>query len=174
MKNKKIIISIILLVLLLGITSFLFIYNSEKNINDFTIKHGTLISYTGNEKVVTVPDEVKVIGSDAFSSDMGNGENLTKVIINGNVKKIDDSAFAFTFADVIVINEGTLEIGDNAFMDSYIDEIYFPASIKKVGVNIMETEEGLSNARIHVIKDSVVDKYFKENPPYGTFEIIYD
>lgn len=169
MKKKIVILSIIFVILLVSF----FLFNREVNIDGFNIKHGTLLSYTGSDTSVVVPDKVKVIGEYAFSSDMGYGKKLKKVIINENVKKIKDEAFAFTNADIIIINEGVKEIGDNVFMDSYIDEIYFPESLEKIGVNIMETEEGLDGTIIHLVKNSLADKYFKNNKPYGNITLVY-
>lgn len=170
MKKKSVII-LVVVILIVGVLSFFFIFNGN---NDFNIKNDVLISYTGDEDEVTVPDNVKKIASDAFSSDMGRGENLKKVVIPGSVYEIDDRAFAFTAADIIVINEGVKVLGAEVFMDSYIDEIYFPRSIEVVGPGIMETEEGLSGTLIHVYKGSYMDNYFKKYEPYGDFKIIYE
>ncbi len=108
----------------------------------------------------------------AFSGDFGYGAELKQVIVPGSVKKIDEGAFAFTNADIIYIEEGVETIGARAFSDSYIDEIHFPESVTEAGAGILETEEGLRDAKIYVIDGSYMQEYFKKNIPYGEPEII--
>jgi len=144
------------------------------NTDGFVIENGVLTAYEGEAEEVVVPPEVTTIASNAFAGDYDRGVNLVKVTIPGTVKTIEEQAFAFTNADVIVIEEGVEVIGDYAFMDSYIKEIYFPASLTNIGTAIMETEEGLWDCKIHVPKGSTIEKYMKENKPYGEVELIVE
>jgi hypothetical protein len=137
------------------------------NADGFVIENSVLTAYEGEAEEVVVPEEVTVIATSAFSGDYDHGINLVKVTIPGTVKNIETEAFAFTNADIIVIEEGVESIGDYAFMDSYIKEIHFPASLTDIGTAIMETEEGLWDTAVYVPKDSAVESYMKENPPYG-------
>lgn len=147
--------------------------NRSMQANDYEMRGTIITAYTGTDTETTTPEAAAEIGEDAFSWDMGHGEQLKTVIVTGNIKKIDDRAFAFTAAKKIVIEEGVEEIGDRAFMDSYIGEIYFPATIQKVGSGIMETEEGLRGTKIYVEEGSVMEKYFKAHMPYGECSIRY-
>lgn len=146
--------------------------DSIKDKDGWCIKDGVLYAYRGSAEEVTVPGSVTEIYSNAFSGDFGYGAELKQVTVPGSVKKIDEGAFAFTGADIIYIEEGVETIGARAFSDSYIDEIHFPESVTEAGAGILETEEGLNDARIYVIDGSYMQKYFKKNMPYGEPEII--
>lgn len=141
--------------------------------NGWAIKDGELLGYIGDKKEVKVPEKVKNIKTSAFSADYNRGTKLKKVVVPGNVKRIEAGAFAFTCAKEIVIEEGVKEIEDNCFADSYLKEIHFPKSVEKIGNGIMDTEEGLNECVIYCVKDSAMDKYLKKNKPYGTFKIKY-
>ena len=56
---------------------------------DFEIQGDTLISYTGSEEVVVVPEGIARIGEKAF----GSNKNITNVILPGSLKSIRDYAF---------------------------------------------------------------------------------
>lgn len=145
---------------------------SIKDKDGWCIKDGVLYAYRGTAEEVTVPAGVTEIYANAFSCDFGYGAELKQVIVTGSVKKIDEGAFAFTNADIIYIEEGVETIGARAFSDSYIDEIHFPESVTEAGAGILETEEGLRDAKIYVIDGSYMQEYFKKNIPYGEPEII--
>ena len=92
---------------------------------------------------------------------------VQEVTVPGTVKKIDAMAFAFTAADIIRFEEGVEEIGDACFMDAYVKEVFYPKSVTKAGELLMETEEGLDGAVIHVVAGSYMENYFKGQMPYG-------
>lgn len=148
-------------------------FNSDEN--GFCIKDKVLLSYIGNEKEVTIPSDVRVVGSNSFAGDFNRGINTDKVIIPGTVKEIQGAAFAFSFVDEVVIEEGVKTIGDYLFMDNCISSIDFPKSIKEVGKSMFTSEEYCPNAlKIYLYKDSVMDDYFKKyEPDYYDYEIIY-
>ena len=143
-----------------------------KDKDGWCISDGILYAYRGDAKEVTVPEGVKEIYNSAFSGDSGHGKNLVSVTVPGTVEVIDGGAFSFTGADTIVIEEGVKEIGDGAFSDSYMDEIFFPASLEKIGSEIMYTEEGLDGTKIHVPAGSKIAEYFKKSMPYGNAKLI--
>lgn len=147
----------------------------EKADNDgFVIENGVLKAYVGKDSNITIPSTVTTIGANSLSGDMGYGTSIESIIVPSTVTTIEKNAFAFTDADIIKIEEGVTTIGDQAFSDSYISEIYFPESLTNIGKVIMQTEEGLSDCKIHVKKDSAIAKYFEKQMPYGTSELIYD
>ncbi len=143
--------------------------------SSFYIRDGVLLEYRGNRKKVVVPDQVRRIRSGAFeTNEKYPKDKIREIIVPGTVKKIDAEAFAFCYADKIVIEEGVEQIGRRAFMDSYIDEIHFPSSIRKAGVGLMETEEGLRDAKIYVHQGSYMEKVIRKQDPYGSYEIQYE
>lgn len=132
----------------------------------FCIKDQVLIAYIGREKKITIPEKVTRIGENALAGDMYS-TTVQEVTVPGTVKKIDARAFAFTAADIIRFEEGVEEIGDACFMDAYVKEVFYPKSVTKAGELLMETEEGLDGAVIHVVAGSYMENYFKEQMPYG-------
>lgn len=155
-------------------------YSVDKNTDEimdddgFCIKDGILYAYRGKAKEVTVPSDVKRIYYNAFSGDCNHGVNLVMVTVPGTVKTVDNYAFAFTSADYITFREGVKVLGNSVFSDAYVKKVHFPESLTKIGNGIMDTEEGLSGARIYVKKGSLAYKYFKGNPPYGDFKLIVE
>lgn len=72
------------------------------NESDFEIDNGTLIKYLGNNKQVTIPDNVTCITSRAFAG----CNDLTHLIIPNSVKNIDVCAFegCTNLAEIIIPN----------------------------------------------------------------------
>lgn len=141
---------------------------------DYQMDGDVIVAYVGSAHETTTPKNAVSIGSDAFSWDMGYGEELEKVTVTSNIKRIESGAFSFTAADFIYIEEGVEYIGHSAFSDSYIDEIWFPSSVTEIGASIMMTEEGLEGTKIHLVEGSPIAKYFEEDMPYGQCELLYD
>lgn len=143
--------------------------------NGFAIDgDGVLLAYTGNVKEVTIPSGIVEIGENAMAADYERAENTEKITIPGTVKKIDSGAFSFSNIKEVYIEDGVQEIDTWAFGDSNIEEIHFPETIKYIKEGILDTEEGLEGLKIYCKKDSVVDQYFKNYPPEGKYEIIYN
>ncbi|MBQ8535259.1 MAG: leucine-rich repeat protein [Bacilli bacterium] len=146
----------------------------EPDKDGFCIKYGILVSYVGNAKEITIPEEVEVIGSNAFAGDFGRGINTRKVTIPGTVRKIKGSAFAYTMVNEVIIEEGVEEIGSNLFMDTCVSNVVFPESVKKIGSNTFNPEELCGTLNIYVKKGSYADEFFKkDNIYYDKVNIIY-
>ena len=133
---------------------------------------GTLLAYNGKAEEITIPQNVKRIAENAMSADYDRALDTKKVTILGNVKKIDAGAFSFSTIETVVIESGVEEIETWAFGDSKIKEIYFPDYITSLHAGILDTEEGLEDLKIHCKPGSQVEKYFKDNPPDGKYEIV--
>ena len=102
---------------------------------DFLMDNSTLTKYTGTATTVSVSDDTKVIGEEAFASNpylgvINIGKNvkeiehgafanctyLGKVVIPDNVKKIGSAAFSgCTGLKNVAIGSGVEEIGDGVF-----------------------------------------------------------
>ena len=105
--------------------------------NPYKIENGVLKSADTNlelmtsDGTLTIPSNVTVIGSGAFSG----LEGLKKVIIPGTVKEIAPEAFSYnnTLEEVIIMN-GLEKIGERAFASSpKITNIVLPESINDIG-----------------------------------------
>ena len=122
---------------------------------DFYIVDGELLSYSGKATKVTLPKEVKKIGTGAFT---GN-QKITQVIIPDTVKEVGEKAFAdcsalktvrigkgigkipfkaFYQCDTlssVTLSEGITSIGESAFEYCYsLKNITIPASVKTIGI----------------------------------------
>lgn len=95
------------------------------NIEDYEIENHILLAYTGNDSIVPIPNEVRVISSDAF----GTNNNIKTIVIGANVEQIESGAFLklksleeflvdenneyFKVVDGFLIkNDGTLVLSD--------------------------------------------------------------
>ena len=114
-------------------------------------------------KEITIPDNVTTIGSAVIITEL---DNIDKLTIPGNVKKIGIRAFNEIHLGCVIMEEGVEEIGDYAFAESYYTDIYIPESVKYIGECAFRCSEGNNNGKIYVKKGSYADKYlvqFKGN-----------
>ena len=88
-----------------------------------------LISYTGNETSVTVPEGVTHIYTYAFS----NSEVLEHVTFASTVKEIMEGAFYESTVTSVTLNEGLEVIGDSAFYYGELESLTLPSTIKRIG-----------------------------------------
>ena len=82
--------------------------------DDLVIENGVLVEYYGLEDKVIIPDEVKVIGEDAFST-----SGVAQVLIHDGVTEIADGAFNFSDIKIIVIPDSVTSLGKNAFQSCF-------------------------------------------------------
>ena len=88
-----------------------------------------LISYTGNETSVTIPEGVTHIYTYAFS----NSEVLEHVTLASTVKEIMAEAFYESGVKTVTLNEGLEVIGESAFEYSDLESLTLPSTIKEIG-----------------------------------------
>lgn len=106
-------------------------YHLSNSKKDFVIRFGVLKEYNGNDEVVTIPNNVSVIGKDAFAYNQA----IKKVIIPENVHKIEEGAFACCVGLSSVIVVGAIkEIGNLAFYKCFsLKELNFKSGLRKIG-----------------------------------------
>ncbi len=116
----------------------------------FIIENDVLVKYYGNEPVVSVPSNVKVIGKRAFACSapkevilneglekiekyaFSRARNLKKVSF-ANVKYIENHAFMMCDLEEIIIGEGTETIGAEAFSyNKKLKKVVLPKSLKSI------------------------------------------
>ena len=134
-------------------------YENKKDEKGCVIEDGVLLRYYTEEKEITIPDNVTTIGSAVIVTEL---DNIDKLIIPGNVKKIEKSAFNETPLGSVVMEEGVEEIGDYAFADSYYTEIYVPESVKHIGEFAFRCSELNNGGKIYVKKGSYAEEYFSQ------------
>lgn len=100
----------------------------------FIVIGGELVKYAGDDTVVTVPDGVRGIATDAFSP---YGGDVTSITLPDSVEYIAEEGFSDLSALATVnFGSGLKEIGDTAFSgcDS-LNNVVLPEGLKKIGDN---------------------------------------
>jgi len=113
-------------------------YKTIADENGYVIENGVLLQYVGDAKSITIPSKVKSIASGAIW-----GRKLEKVTFQGTLEKIESNVFGpEPEIHYIYIEDGVKEIENYAFKDIYLSELHIPASVTKIGEDIIGVEEG--------------------------------
>lgn len=128
--------------------------------SDFQMEGSKLVKYTGTAEVVSIPDEVRTIGEEAFA---GNSD-IVKVNINDKCKQIEYGAFKDCVGlHSVVVGAGVEEIGSAAFSnDKSLKNFNIGASVKKIGSATWAGDTSLTNLTVDsankhfMIKDNVL------------------
>lgn len=99
--------------------------------SDFQMNGNKLVKYSGTSEVVSIPDDVREIGEEAFA---GN-DNIIKVNIGGKVKSIGYRAFADCDSlRTIAVGDSVEEIGTAAFSNNKeLTNVTLGTQVRKVG-----------------------------------------
>jgi hypothetical protein len=132
--------------------------------DDFTIRAGTLIEYSGADVDVTIPDGVTEIGRGAFSGCTG----LTSVSIPDGVTEIGEYAFkGCTGLASVSIPGSVTQIGRNAFVGcESLTSLSIAGSVTQIGEGAFKGCKNLSSVSI---PDSVLTQYGKISWLEATF-----
>lgn len=146
--------------------------------SDFLVEDGVLLSYTGSETEIVIPDTVRKIGSGVLGysspvtkvvipasvTEIGDSafsyrQNLQTVVIQGNgLRRIGNYAFASTSIRQITIPDGVTEIGSYAFSQTYLESVVIPDSVTELGDHVFFYCGSLRSAvlpdTITVLKDA--------------------
>ena len=143
----------------LGKDAFQNVLFTETNGDFVTFAGEILLSYTGSDAEVTVPDGIRFVGAESFLENMsltkitlpegvqsiGAGafklcENVTEYNIPSTTLKICDEAF-YRIRHVTALNipDSVIEIGNSAFYENNdIVEFSLGQNVKKIGDNAFE------------------------------------
>ncbi len=132
----------------------------DKLPGDFVIQHGILIKYKGNSKDVVIPDDVWMIGPNAFA----DCSSLNSVTIPGSVEEIGHDAFRNAKLITLEIEPGDLKKFDGN-TTAWIKNIILPDTIEKV-----ELHGCLSNdPKVYVPNEEIKKQLQRDN--YGIWRI---
>ena len=113
---------------------------------DFLMDGSTLVSYTGSDTEVTLPNTITAVGKDAFS---GN-TNLCKIVIPDSVRTIDYAAFENCVnLNTAKIGESVRTIGSSAFSGcKNLTSVNIPEKCDNIGSGVFAGCTSLSNVSI--------------------------
>jgi hypothetical protein len=106
--------------------------------NDFEVRNGILVKYTGPGGAVVIPEEMGItgIGEQAFAVN----SSLISVTIPPGVISIGDKAFYFCGSlNSVTVPQGLKSIGNNAFANcSSLTSINIPGGLVRIGNNAFQ------------------------------------
>lgn len=148
MKKKPLILSLIVIGFIATV-SFLFSVALKSNAAEqdlFELSGSTLVRYTGDNTLVTVPAKVTVIGESAFE---GN-KTMKKIIIPSTVKEISYNAFSECDALLEVDIPDSVEmIGSAAFANcSSLCDVSMGKGVQSIGSGIFAGCDSLSDVSV--------------------------
>lgn len=114
--------------------------------SDFEIEGMKLLKYSGTAEIVSIPDDIKVIGEEAFA---GNSHVL-KIEVNDKCDSIEYGAFAnCTNLRSVDLGDGVEEVGAAAFSnDPSLKNVSMGANVKKIGTGIFAGDTALESVSI--------------------------
>ena len=94
--------------------------------SSFVIQNGVLEKYLGDEAHVVVPEEVTIIGEDAFY----DCQNMVSITLPKGIQSIGSGAFGYCCnLEEIVLSEELKAIGNGAFRGSGVKRITWPKGL---------------------------------------------
>lgn len=124
------------------------VVTAANGINDFKMNESTLAKYDGTAMVVSIPDNVKVVGEEAFA----RNSDIGVVTVGEDVKEISFSAFAgCNYLTTVKLNENLETLGDYVFSGcSYLSKINIGPHLKNFGTGVF--------AGCNALKEIVIDE----------------
>ncbi len=132
--------------------------NSDDYSDDFTVEHGVLTAYTGNDVEVTIPNCVIEIADMVFK---GHSE-INELVLPDSLERIGEYAFSGCKGlTEIVIPYGTRYIGEFAFSGCRnLTSVTVPDTVCEIGDCAFS---GCKSLNAVVAADSVAERYMDEN-----------
>ena len=123
--------------LLAGVAVLVLLFGHVYTNGDFYIKDGVLISYSGTEEVVVIPEEVTSINKKAFKN-AGPKKNMKEVVLHDGITDIGKKAFKNCDAlETVVIPDGVKTLSEGAFYNcSSLKSITVAGSVSEISLNV--------------------------------------
>ena len=120
--------------------------NSEQEqSSDFKVVNDILVSYTGNDEIVTIPDSVKKIDDNVFD----NNQTIKKVIFPNSLEIIGNYAFynCNNLTD-LEFPSSLKEIGYDSFYGTKIKSLFIPKSVVRIGSSAFSNCDSLEDITV--------------------------
>lgn len=130
----------------------------EEHKQDYVISGTTLVSYKGNDEIVTVPYNCTMIADGAFK----NNKKIKTVYIEKDIKTIGKNAFAgCTSLENVVVGDGvgTVKIGKDAFTGTPWLANY-PSTFVIIGTTLVKYKGADSSVLIPNVVTAIADEAF--------------
>lgn len=132
--------------------------SSVSSASDFQMDGSKLVKYLGSDSSVSIPDNVKVIGREAFKDNL----SITSVKGGKNVKEIEYGAFLnCTYLQNITLPDSLETIGNAAFSNNVsLKSITLPQNLSSIGSGVFAGCKSLKDISIHKDNENFLcDKY---------------
>ena len=118
--------------------------------DDFRTENGVLLSFTGNEHSVVVPEGVKIIGNEAFRGMAW----ITDILLPEGLEEIGDSAFkGCRLLRSINFPKGLKKIGELAFHRCHsLETVILPDTVESLGKGTFLYCDGLKRIEAYGVK----------------------
>lgn len=130
----------------------------EDHKQDYIISGSTLVSYKGNDEIITIPYNCSSIANGAFK----NNKTIKTVYIEKELEKIGDSAFeGCTSLENVVAGNGVygIYIGKNAFKDTpWLNN--YPSDLVTLGTTLVKYKGTASYVAIPNVFTSIAEEAF--------------
>lgn len=133
-----------------------FVNNSQE---DYVILNGNLIKYKGDDPIIKIPNNIRVISGNAFNQ----LEGLEKITLPDSVEIIGDEAF-FACEDLrrVKLTDSVISIGYRAFSRCFsLESITLSENLKIIG-NLAFYNSGLKSINIPKSVKSIGDSAFAD------------
>ena len=120
--------------------------NSEQEqSSDFKVVNDILVSYTGNDEIVTIPDSVKKIDDNVFD----NNQTIKKMIFPNSLEIIGNYAFynCNNLTD-LEFPYSLKEIGYDSFYGTKIKSLFIPKSVVRIGSSAFSNCDSLEDIAV--------------------------
>ena len=157
MKIIRKVIGTLLLITAMLITQIPVVEIGATASSDFQMDGNTLVKYIGKASSVSIPDNVKTIGREAFA---GN-QNLTLVKLGQNVKIIEQGAFQdCSYLSEVTLNDSLIAIGNGAFSNnSSLKNFHLTKNISEIGSGVFSGCKFLASLTVDKDNSSfIIDK----------------
>lgn len=119
--------------------------NEQEQNSDFKIVNGILVSYSGNDEIVTIPNSVKKIDDRIFY----NNKTIKKVVFPSSLEIIGGYAF-YNCNNLknIEFPSSLKEIGCDSFYGTKINSLFIPKSVERIGSSAFSDCDSLENITV--------------------------